>query len=124
MQDITITRATIKEIAQRIYSNVDAYDYQDSGYSLKDVEIAVAASLAEVAQDIAASFEYYAFQGTRNPYSTMLDFRPRRHCDATGCEMLVRADNDIWCHHHGEIENKRQAEVEAAMATQFDDLAF
>jgi hypothetical protein len=122
MQDITISRATIKEIAQRIYDNVDAYDYQDNGYSMKDVLMAVASTLEDVVNRITFSFEDYAL-GACVMYGSSWEFRPRRHCDATGCEMLVRSDNDIWCQHHGEIEDKRQAEVEAAMATQFD-LAF
>lgn len=123
MQDITISRATIKEIAQRIFDDVDAYDYQDEGYSLKDVELAVVGTLSHVVARITNSFEDYAL-GACVMYGSSWNFQPRRHCDATGCEMLVRADNDIWCYRHGEIEDKRQAEVEAAMATQFDDLAF
>lgn len=119
MQDIVISRAMIKEIAQRIYDEVDAYDYQDEGYSLKDVELAVVGTLSRVVTRITNGFEDYAL-GSCSSW----DFQPRRHCDATGCEMPVRADDDIWCKHHGEIEDKRQAEVEAAMATQFDDLDF
>ena len=123
MTDIIITRAMIKEIAQRIYDNMDAYDYQDEGYSLKDVELAVASTLADVVNRITFSFEDYALNACVM-YGSSWEFRPRRHCDATGCEMLVRADNDIWCYRHGEIEDKRQTEVEAAMAMQFDDCDF
>ena len=113
--DITITRAMIKEIAQRIYDDVDSYDYQDSGYSLKDVELAVAGALSRVVIRIINNFEDFAI-GASVMYGSSWEFQPRRHCDATGCEMLVRADNDIWCHRHGEIEDKRQAEVDAETA--------
>lgn len=116
MQDIVISRAMIKEIAQRIYDDVDAYDYQDEGYSLKDVELAVVGTLSRVVTRITNGFE---------DYGSSWDFQPRRHCDATGCEMPVRADDDIWCKHHGEIEDKNMAKIREAMAMQFDDdLAF
>ena len=123
MQDITISRATIKEIAQRIYDEVDTNGFSDEGYSLKDLELAVTATLTKIVHHVTTGFEGYAL----GPYELQIgqwNFQPRRHCDATGCEMLVRADNDIWCHRHGEIEDAHQAEVEAAMAMQYDDLAF
>ena len=124
MQDIVISRAMIKEIAQRIYDNVDAYDYQDEGYSLKDVELAVVGTLSRVVTRITNGFEDYALCACVM-YGSSWDFQPRRHCDATGCEMLVRADDDIWCKHHGETEDKNMAKIREAMAMQFDDdLAF
>jgi hypothetical protein len=122
MTDIIITRAMITQIAQRIYDDVDANNFSDDGYSLKDLELAVVGTLSRVVTRITNSFEDYAF-GACAMYGSSWNFQPRRHCDATGCEMLVREDNDIWCYRHGEIEDKRQAEVEAAMA-QFDELDF
>jgi hypothetical protein len=110
MQDIIISRASIKEIAQRVYDDVDAYDYQDSGYSLKDVELAVASTLRDVVTRITNSFEDYAL-GSCVMYGSSWNFQPRRHCDATGCETLVRADDDIWCQRHGEIEDKRRPKL-------------
>lgn len=119
MNDIIITRAEIKEIAARIYNDVDSYDYQDAGYMLKDIELEVAKAMLKLVDRITSEFEHFAFAGNVRFYSSSLDFRPSRHCDAIGCESLVRADNDIWCYRHGEIEDRRAAE--AAALVQFDD---
>lgn len=103
MQDIIISRAMIKQIAQRIYDDVDAYDYQDSGYSMKDMEIAVAVALNNLVARITSSFEDFAFAGDVKFYSSSLGFNLRRHCDATGCAMPVRSDDDIGCQRHGDL---------------------
>jgi len=118
LHGVTIPPYVIEKIAEAIYGKVDVFEYQDDGYMLKDVELAVEGWLTQVATNVCEKAESLVLD------SNYPALEVRHHCDMDGCTMPVRVVGDIYCHWHGAQEDRLQAEVERITAVRHDDLPF